>query len=294
MAAPLVSVVMPCWEEFAFLSEAVDSLRAADYPEIQLVLVDDGSRDPAFLAAFDGVEFPRLKKLHVPHGGPAAARNAGIRAAEGAYILPLDADDAIAPAYIGKAVRVLAERPEVGIVTCHAAFMGGRTGPWELPEPTPAHMATDSCIPVTALFRKADWAAVGGFREDFTEGLEDYDFFLSLMARGLTALRLPETLFFYRVKATSRSTLMEADPAAVRAAYDRIWARHRDFLLAHMEEAWPALRTRTLTEGRALNSFLSDPVTAHWHALRQQGGWRIRLADARLTLRRRLKRLLRR
>ena len=68
----------------------------------------------------------------------------------------------------------------------------------------------------------------------------------------------------------------------------------RDFLLAHMEEAWPALRTRTLTEGRALNSFLSDPVIAHWHVLRQQVGWRIRLADARLTLRRRLKRLLRR
>ena len=292
MAAPLVSVVMPCWEDFAFLAEAVASLKASDYPETELILVDDGSSDPAFLAAFGAVDFPRLKKLRVPHGGPAAARNAGIRAAEGTYILPLDADDAIAPGYIGKAVRVLEERPEAGIVTCRAAFTGGRTGPWELPEPTPEHMVTDSCIPVTALFRKADWEAVGGFREDFTEGLEDYDFFLGLMARGLTAVRLPETLFFYRVKAASRSTLMEADPAAVRAAYDRIWARHRDFLLAHMGETWPALRTRTLTEGRALNSLLSDPVTAHWHALRQKGGLRIRLADAWLAAKGRLRRIL--
>jgi GT2 family glycosyltransferase len=280
---------MPCWEEAAFLQEAVSSVLAVRDVETELILVDDGSRDPAFLRAFEAVEGPGIRKLRVSHGGPAAARNAGIRAAEGKYVLPLDADDCLESSFLSHAAAVLDTRPEVGIVSCSPVFMGARTGPWELPEPTPAHMAVDSCIPVTALFRKADWDAVGGFAEDLTQGLEDYDFFLALMERGLSCVRLPETGFRYRVKEASRSTLLEADPAAVRSAYDRIWQRHRAFLLEHMDGAWAALRTRTLTEGRALNGFLSDPVTAHWHALRQKGGLRIRLMDAWLALRDKLR-----
>ena len=287
--AATVSVVMPCWEEAAFLGEAAASVLAVRGVETELILVDDGSRDPGFLRAFEAVEGPRVRKLHVPHGGPAAARNAGIRAAEGQYILPLDADDCLEADFPALAAEVLRTRPEVGVVSCRPVFMGARSGPWELPEPTPANMAVDSCIPVTALFRRTDWEAAGGFREDLTMGLEDYDFFLSLMECGLTCERLPVTGFRYRVKETSRSTLLEADPGAVRAAYDRIWQRHRAFLLAHMDEAWPALRTRTLTEGRALHGFLADPVTAHWHALRQKGGVRIRLMDGLLRLKARLR-----
>ncbi len=269
MTDRLVSVVMPCRNDGAYLPEAVASLRASKGAELELILVDDGSTDEATLKAVESVSFPRLTRLRTEGIGPAAARNRAIAAAKGDYILPLDADDMIEPDYIAKAAAVLDSRPEVGIVYCHASLFGERSGPWELPDYSLERELNDNCIFVTALFRREDWEAAGGFSEDFPAGLEDYDFWLGLIGRGREVVQLPETLFRYRIKPASRSTRFGRDDAAVRAAFDRLWERHRPLFEAHMDTIWPALRTRIMVQDRELRSSLADPVVDYWRSVRE-------------------------
>src|SRR5690606_41602075 len=98
-----------------------------------------------------------------------------IGAATGEFILPLDADDRIDPSYVAKAIAILRERPEVGIVYCKAERFGAANGPWELPPYDIRELAIDNVIFVTSLFRRADWERVGGFNEHLRHGVEDYE-----------------------------------------------------------------------------------------------------------------------
>ena len=101
---PLVSVVMPCYNDGPYIEEAVDSLRKQTWTNLELIIIDDGSDDGETVQMIEQTPFPRKKILHTSHIGPAAARNKGISEAEGGFILPLDADDTIDETYIQKAM----------------------------------------------------------------------------------------------------------------------------------------------------------------------------------------------
>ena len=89
----LVSVVMPAFDEERFIGEALRSVLAQTYRPVEVIVVDDGSSDrTAGIAAEHGVRVLRL-----PRRGPAAARNAGLRAARGDYWVIFDADDLMPP-----------------------------------------------------------------------------------------------------------------------------------------------------------------------------------------------------
>lgn len=97
---PLVSVVMCAWKPRRdWLRDAVASVLADD-SDLELIVVDDGSPEPVE-AALAHVEDPRLRVIRVEHGGLSRARNAGIRAARGAYVRFADADDIVEPAGTG-------------------------------------------------------------------------------------------------------------------------------------------------------------------------------------------------
>ena len=90
-----VSVVMPCRNDGSTLFEATASIGLEAQPQVELIVVDDGSDDGETLRALEALESRGICVLHTAGEGPSAARNAGIRAAQGRYILPLDADDRI-------------------------------------------------------------------------------------------------------------------------------------------------------------------------------------------------------
>lgn len=297
-ALPLVSVIMPCYNDGAYLPEAVKSVADQRYPQIELVVIDDGSDDPQTLEALKNIEFARVQVLHTNHVGPAAARNCGIRAAQGAYILPLDADDAIDPTYIEKAVQILRADAEVGIVYCHADLFGAASGPWQLPDYSLKTELLDNCIFVTALFRKADWQAVGGFCENFKAGMEDYDFWLSLLGLGRTVRQLPETLFHYRIKEKSRTTRFMADEAAVQETYEILYQRHRDLYLRHIDLYCMELR-RNLIDQILINQkqtgllpVREDPLILYFYTMRLLHPKRAQFFERLLRAKDKLKKLL--
>ena len=91
-----ISVIVPCYNAERYLSVCLESLRAQKEPQIEIILIDDGSSDTtgAMLDAY-AVDDPRARVIHTPNGGVSAARNRGIDMARGRYIAFVDADDAL-------------------------------------------------------------------------------------------------------------------------------------------------------------------------------------------------------
>lgn len=115
---PLVSVIVTSYNYGRFLSGAIQSALAQTYPNLEIVLVDDGSTDdtPAVAANYaDSVRYVRQANQ-----GAARARNAGIAATRGPLVAFLDADDQWFPDKIARQVEHLRNHPEVGLVSCHA------------------------------------------------------------------------------------------------------------------------------------------------------------------------------
>ena len=255
----LISVIMPCHNDGLYIEEAVESLRQQTWKDIELIIIDDGSDDGSTVGIIESLVFPRKTILHTNHIGPAAARNRGIQEAGGKYILPLDADDKIDPEYIRRAVETMQSEPEVGIVYCHADLFGEASGKWDLPDYNLRSELLDNVIFVTAVFRKEDWETVGGFCEDFRAGMEDYDFWLSLLGLGRQVYQLEETYFHYRIKPTSRTTRFQHSYADVQDTYVRLYERHRAFYAENMDEYCKELR-RNLIDQLMINKRLQAKI----------------------------------
>lgn len=105
--------------------------------------------------------------------------------------------------YIEKAVKTIQDDEQIGIVYCKARRFGEINIDWNLPEFSIDKMLRYNIIFATSLFRKSDWEKVGGYCEDLVYGLEDYDFWLSILELGRNVYRIPEILFFYRSRKNS-------------------------------------------------------------------------------------------
>jgi len=230
-----VSIVIPCYNAGKYLDEAVQSALSQTYPDIEVIVVDDGSQDPATRRLLERAKWPRTRIIHQINAGPAAARNRAVREARGAYILPLDADDTIEPGYVAKAVAVLEARPEVGVVYCKAAKFGAEQGPWCLPDYALRELVIDNVIFVTALYRREDWRVVGGYNEKLRHGVEDYDFWVKIIHLGREVVQLDEHLFNYRVQQKSRTTSFLEERENVVATYAEIFRANQDFYAKHAE-----------------------------------------------------------
>src|SRR5262249_32672545 len=130
---PKVSVIIPCFNQGQFVDEAVASVLAQTYRDFEIIVINDGSTDEATNRKLAAYDYPQAQVMHTANQGAAGARNTGIAATSGQYILPLDADDRIAPTYLERAVAALEADARVGIVYCQAELFGEESGPWQLP-----------------------------------------------------------------------------------------------------------------------------------------------------------------
>ncbi|MEN8190054.1 MAG: glycosyltransferase [Thermodesulfobacteriota bacterium] len=228
-----VSVIIPCYNQGHFLDEAVDSVLAQTFADFEIIVVNDGSTDSATNELLSGYDRPKTRVLTTENCGLAQARNNGINEASGEYILPLDADDKIGPGYLEEAVSLLDGDPLVGIVYCRAQLFGAVETEWHLPDFSEAEMMYDNVIFCSALFRRSDWADVGGYSGEMVYGWEDYDFWLSLLERGRLVRRIDEILFFYRV--ASDSMVRSKERWQKVEMFKRIFRRHKDFYADNIE-----------------------------------------------------------
>lgn len=235
-----VSIIVPCYNSGQYLQNAIESALKQTFQDMEVIVIDDGSMEPETLRVLDLVtQSHRVRVLRQNNQGPAAARNFGIRECVGDYFLPLDADDLIEPGYVAAAVEVMESLPDVGIVYCHADFIGDINGPWCLPAFDWSNILIHNVIFNASLFRKKDWDSVGGYDASMRDGREDHDFILRILGLGRTVHRLAPTYFHYRRYAGTRNDLIGQSREKLISASAtlfrnniRLYANHAEDLFA--------------------------------------------------------------
>ncbi|MBC2670180.1 glycosyltransferase [Novosphingobium piscinae] len=195
---PTVTVIIPAYNEERVIAAAVRRVLDSDYPDIELIVADDGSRDrtSAIVAATFGSE-PRMRLLTLANGGKAAALNRALAEAHGEVIVALDADTQFEPACIGRLVRWFADSA-IGAVAGHAK-VGNRVNlvtRWQAVEYVTAQtierraLARFDAIMVVpgavGAWRRAALDAVGGYPEDTLA--EDQDLTIAVQRAGWTVV----------------------------------------------------------------------------------------------------------
>ncbi|MBR2069395.1 MAG: glycosyltransferase [Candidatus Gastranaerophilales bacterium] len=191
-----VSVIIPCYNQGKYIKEAVNSAKKSSYLNIEIVVIDDCSTDNSseIIKEIKDIVFIQNKE----NLGVSASRNKAIENSTGDYILPLDADDKIAPEYIELAAKVLDENQKTGIVYCNAQYFGKHNKPMKIKPFNKKDFIYGNCIFNCALFRKSDFMKAGKYRENMRYGNEDWDLWLSFIELGLDVYKIPKTLFCYR------------------------------------------------------------------------------------------------
>jgi glycosyltransferase involved in cell wall biosynthesis len=187
---PTVSVIIPAYNAAEFVGRAIESALRQTVPALEILVIDDGSKD---VTAERVAQYPApVRLLRQANGGPASARNHGAREARGEWLAFLDADDAWFPHKLEVQQTYLAD-PEVALV--HAR---------EPSEYAPADATFEALwrrnflLTSSVLLRRAAFEEAGGFDEDRALiGVEDYNLWLRLAARGHRIVGHPELLHDY-------------------------------------------------------------------------------------------------
>ncbi len=231
---PEITVVIPCYNYGRFLDEAVESVLAQSRQDFDIVVVDDGSTDPDTCSLLDTYERPKTTVLRTENRGPAAARNTGIRASDGRYIVSLDADDRLHPRFLEKTSAVLdadAGR-EIGFVSTWQRRFGDESGTLEGGDGSLVTLAMSNKFHASALFRRRAWESVGGYRESFT-GWEDWNLWLNIAGAGYRWEVVSEELFHYRKHGETRSSRSLRNRQKL---FEAVLQDNADFYLEHHPE----------------------------------------------------------
>ena len=207
---PKVSIIIPCYNQGKYVAEAINSALRQTFKDIEIVCVNDGSTDNSveIIKSFENKYKNFIFLNNEENRGVIYSRNFAIKNCNGTYILPLDADDIIEPTYVEKAVKILDNNPNIGIVYCKAKIFGNYDKYWNLKPFNKSDILYENCIFCSALFRKSDFIKIGGYNNNMKYGCEDYDLWLSFIEQGLEVFQINEILFSYRqYDETSRTTI---------------------------------------------------------------------------------------
>jgi glycosyltransferase involved in cell wall biosynthesis len=259
-SAPRVSIVIPVYNAGRCLHEALRSAAGQTFTDHEIVLVDDGSTDPVTLALVGEAEQrPGISVHRTANRGPSHARNLGIERARGAYILPLDADDWLAPTFLEKTVPRLDADPALGVVYTWVGLVGGHHGVWRTGGFTVPELLARCTIHVTSLYRRELWADVGGYDPRFVESCEDWDLWLGAAARGWRGACVPEVLVYYRRTASSRER-SSRQPGTSRRLMHTLATKHRALYEEHLEDALAAMYEQRSEVNLMLERLYAHPV----------------------------------
>jgi glycosyltransferase involved in cell wall biosynthesis len=251
-----VSVVIPFFNAQATLAETLRSLDMQGFRDFETILVDDGSTAPEARALVDALP-ASIRVLRQQNRGLPAARNAGIAAARGEFVLPLDSDDLLEPEAIARMVAALDADPQADLAFSWTRRFGDEDGISPMAF-NPFEQLIVNEAPYCMLMRRDLVARAGGYDETMREGYEDWEFNIRLVGLGARAAVLPEPLFCYRIRAGSmlRATTMRRHVEIWRAIRRRHPALYGWRGLA---DAW--------RRGRRARAIWPLPVLAAWGAV---------------------------
>jgi GT2 family glycosyltransferase len=211
-----VSIIIPAYNQARFLAAAIESALGQTHPDVETVVIDDGSTDNTPEVAGKFQARPSFKYVRQDNAGLPGARNRGVRESSGEYLCFLDSDDFYHPEKAARQAALLDANPDVAFVYCDVATVdeNGQHVPEqdsisELPRQLsgdifPALMMGGYFPPHAVMIRRSVLEAVGGF-DPALGGHADYDLWLRVAGAGHRAVFQDVKLAFYRTHATSMS-----------------------------------------------------------------------------------------
>jgi glycosyltransferase involved in cell wall biosynthesis len=185
-----ISIIIPCYNQAQYLGEAIESCLAQTITPHEIIVVNDCSPDNTEDVA---MEYPVQYIARLVNGGLSAARNTGIRASSGDYVVTLDADDKLPPDYLEKLSSVDAD-----IVGCGYRTFGDYEKEWKSRgDITLDDLLEGNRTQCSALFKRKIFDLVQ-FDEEMKHGLEDWLFFLEALTHGFTMKCTDSTYLLYR------------------------------------------------------------------------------------------------
>ena len=208
MVEGLVSIITPCYNGERYLAETIESVLAQTYPDWEMLIIDDGSSDAsAAVARRYADRDKRIIPMRQRNKGSAAARNKGIRYAQGQYIALLDADDLWQPRFLEKQIAFLREKQAVWVYCSYSRIDADSR---EILHPTIALdrittkdmrvMNRIGCL--SGLYDSAKYGKVY-LREELKSIRDDYAYWYDIVALEDRAFGNPEVLAKYRVLSDS-------------------------------------------------------------------------------------------
>jgi glycosyltransferase involved in cell wall biosynthesis len=227
--SPRVALLVACHDDGVTIRETIDSLHAE--PDTELVVVDDGSTDPATRETLAALEREGVRVLYQENEGPSAAWMHGLSATSAQYVMPFSSDDLLVPG----ATALLADRldayPEAAAAWGDLRTFGAASAlvP-SAPILCPWLVTYVNTIPGIALFRRNLLLEAGGWQ--LRTGIEDWDLWMRLAAGSYPGVYVPGPLFLYRRDAGGRfrGRVRRFDPF-----YDQLRDRNRALFNARAE-----------------------------------------------------------
>jgi GT2 family glycosyltransferase/SAM-dependent methyltransferase len=241
---PAVSVVIPCFNLGAYIDEAVQSVLAQTRQDAEILIVDDGSNDPATRHLLASYRRPRTRIIRIANRGVSAARNVGLEQARGRYISFLDADDLFEPRFLEATIGRLEADDSLAFASCWLTAFGARRFVWEPERCDLAWLLAEDTICTAAPVRREALLAIGGFDERAElDGYEDWKLAIELVEQGNRGEIVRERLFRYRIRPGSK-TSERTGPRNHMRVYERLLEEHADAYAAHADGVLDAIAQR--------------------------------------------------
>jgi glycogen synthase len=223
---PLVSGIIPYYGEHEHVGAAVRSLLSQTYPNVEAVIVNDGSFRPEDRILDDLAAEDRVRVIAKPNGGENEARNLGAVDAEGRYLVMLDADNVLEPEFVERAVEILEADPELAYVTCWLRYIGPSGEPVEskgyggyaaLGNAVRSEATVNDDGDAAAVLPRRLFSRLGYRYEEMAGLLSDWELYRRLREDGRLGAVIPEPLVRYRIRGDSLSNWFAGD------AHARAW-----------------------------------------------------------------------
>jgi glycosyltransferase involved in cell wall biosynthesis len=207
--SPLISVIIPVLNGERFLAAAIDSIRLQHVAPLEIIVIDDGSTDRT--AALVSTLGDDIRYLFQTNQGPSAARNAGLRMANGEIIAFLDADDIWPANRLSLLLKRLQKEPSLEIVLGRLQFTGQLTEAERKMRFEGPDNVTMSLSLGSGIYKESVFSKVGLFDERLFH-YEDYEWFMRARENDIPIVILKDVTYIYQKRPDS--LIRQQDPQA--------------------------------------------------------------------------------